>query len=73
MAIKLTNLVVVFFSCGGIRNWMIDLETFKQTLLKNGITDLSEEQIIKLRDQQDQMAEMFFAMWRDEIIQKIEV
>ena len=52
---------------------MIDLETFKQTLLKNGITDLSEEQIIKLRDQQDQMAEMFFAMWRDEIIQKIEV
>ena len=49
---------------------MIDLNTFKQTLVKNKITGLSEEQIIKLRDQQDQEAEIFFAMWIDELKNK---
>lgn len=49
---------------------MIDLNTFKQTLVKNGITDLSEEQIIKLRDNQDQEAEIFFAMFLDDIKSK---
>ena len=49
---------------------VIDLNTFKQTLVKNGITDLSEEQIIKLRDQQDQEAEIFFAMFLDDIKSK---
>ena len=49
---------------------MIDLITFKQTLVKNGITDLSEEQIIKLRDQQDQEAEVYFTMWMNDIKSK---
>ncbi len=46
---------------------MIDIDTFKQTLVKNGIVDLSEEQIVKLRDQQDQMAEILFGMWIDKV------
>ena len=46
---------------------MINLKVFKQSLVKNGITNLSEEQIIKLRDHQDQMAEMLFGMWVDKI------
>ena len=52
---------------------MIDLDTFKQTLIKNGITDLSEEQIIKLRDQQDQEAEIYFNLWMDSIKNKTNV
>ncbi len=53
---------------------MIDLKTYKQVLVKNGIKNLSEEEIIKLRDQQDQMADIFFAMWVDKIKNdKIEV
>ena len=52
---------------------MIDLETFKQTLAKNGITDLSEEQIIKLRDQQDQEAEIYFNLWMDSLQNKTNV
>ena len=58
------------FASFGSYNLMIDLNTFKQTLVKNGITDLSEEQIIKLRDQQDQEAEIFFSMWLDSIKEK---
>jgi hypothetical protein len=42
---------------------MLDVKTFKQILVKNGTTDLSDEQIIKLRDQQEEMAEIFFSMW----------
>ena len=53
---------------------MIDLKTYKQVLVKNGINNLSEEEIVKLRDQQDQMADIFFAMWVDKIKKdKIEV
>ena len=46
---------------------MIDLNTFKQVLIKNGTTELTEEEILELRDNQDQMAEIFFAMWKNEI------
>ena len=49
---------------------MIDLNTFKQTLVKNGIINLSEEEIIKLRDNQDKEAEIFFSMWLDSIKEK---
>ena len=42
---------------------MISLEKFKGILEKNGVKDLSDEEILKLRDQQDQMAEVFFDMW----------
>jgi len=52
---------------------VIDLNTFKQTLIKNGITDLSEEQIIKLRDQQDKEAEIYFNLWMDSIQNKTNV
>lgn len=53
---------------------MIDLNNFKQILIKNGTTELTEEQIIELRDKQDQMAEIFFNMWVEEIKnKKIEV
>lgn len=52
---------------------MIDLLTFKQTLAKNGINNLSDEEIVKLRDQQDQEAEIYFAMWMDSIQDKTNV
>jgi len=48
---------------------MISLEDFKKAL---GIEaeKLTEEQIIKLRDQQDREAEIYFNMWLENI-QKI--
>lgn len=46
---------------------MIDLNVYKQLLIRNGITNLSEEEIIKLRDHQNEMADIFFAMWVDKI------
>ena len=46
---------------------MIELKSYKQILSKNGLNNLSEEEIINLRDQQDQMADIFFAMWVDKI------
>ena len=46
---------------------MIDFETFKQILVKDGMVDLSDEQIMKLRDQQDQMAEILFSSWLTEV------
>lgn len=42
---------------------MIKLNRFKDVLEKNGIDELSEEQMIELRDKFDQMGEVFFAMW----------
>jgi len=47
---------------------MISLEEFKKTLgfLKEEIT---EEQILKLRDQEDQMAEALFLAWVESIRQ----
>ncbi len=52
---------------------MIDLETYKKILIKNGTIDLSEEQIIKLRDQQEEMAEIFFDMWLKSVKEKEKV
>ena len=49
---------------------MIDLDTYKKILIKNGLSNLSEEEIVKLRDQQDQMAEIFFSMWVNELDKK---
>jgi hypothetical protein len=48
---------------------MIDLEKFKESLgdIKN---KLSEEEILKLRENQDQMAEIFFDSWLNEIPRK---
>ncbi|HTE49033.1 MAG TPA: hypothetical protein VK675_03950 [Candidatus Paceibacterota bacterium] len=45
---------------------MISLEEFKKALgnLKN---ELSEEEILKLRENQDQMAEILFNSWLMEI------
>ncbi len=66
MTIKFYQFVVVFFSCGDIQvDRMIDLKVYKQVLVKNRINNLSEEEILKLRDQQDQMADIFFNMWVD--------
>jgi hypothetical protein len=42
---------------------MIPLEEYKKSLGEKLLETLSEEQILKLRDQQDQMAEIFFNMW----------
>lgn len=48
---------------------MINLDEFKNSLgdLKN---ELSEEEILKLRENQDQMAEIFFNSWLNEISRK---
>lgn len=42
---------------------MIDLETFKAALIKGGATTLSEEEILKLRERMDKLAEIIFVMW----------
>jgi hypothetical protein len=48
---------------------MIHLEDYKKAL--GELTEqLSEQQILKLRDQHDQMAELFFNLWFTEINQK---
>ena len=45
---------------------MINLEKFKESLgdINN---ELSEEEILKLRENQDQMAEILFNSWLNEI------
>lgn len=63
MTIKFINLWSSFLVVATSFKKMIDVNTFKQILIKNGTTDLSDEQIIKLRDQQEEMAEIFFGMW----------
>jgi len=52
---------------------MISLEKFKSVLEENGVKDLSDEGVLKLRDQQDQMAEIFFDMWLAKINKKDEL
>ena len=42
--------------------YMISLEEFKKEL-GDKCNELSEEEIIKLRDNMDQMAELCFEMW----------
>ena len=46
---------------------MIKVNDFKQILAKNNIDNLSEADIIKLRDQQDQLADVFFDMWLEQV------
>ncbi len=41
---------------------MISIDEFKKSLGKTA-SELTEEQIFKLRENQDKMAEIFFAMW----------
>ncbi len=45
---------------------MINLEEFKKSL-GSLTSELSEKEILKLRDQQDKEAEIFFYSWLDEI------
>jgi len=45
---------------------MIGLLEFKKALGPTA-EELSEKEILELRDNQDQMAEIFFAMWKSEI------
>ena len=45
---------------------MLSLEDYKKILGKGLLKELSEEQIIKLKKQQEQMAEIFFEMWLEE-------
>ncbi len=45
---------------------MMSLEDYK-TALGSSAERLSEEQILELREKQDQLAEIFFAMWKEEI------
>ncbi len=46
---------------------MIPLQEFKDAL-EDKAKDLTEEQILKLRDNQDQEAEILFEMWLKSII-----
>ena len=45
---------------------MISLQEFKNAL-GDEVKNLTEEEILKLRDHQDQEAEIFFTMWLEEI------
>lgn len=45
---------------------MISLEKFKEAL-GDQVKELSEEEILKLRNDQDQMAEILFNSWLAEI------
>jgi hypothetical protein len=45
---------------------MIDLEHYKKAL-GSKVDELTESQILELRDKHDQMAELFFTMWLGEI------
>jgi hypothetical protein len=49
---------------------MISLEEYKKALGEELLKELSEEQILKLRNQQEQMAEIFFTMWLEKINKK---
>ena len=48
---------------------MIPLQEFKNAL-GDEAKNLTEEEILKLRDHQDQEAEIFFTMWLEEINKK---
>lgn len=48
---------------------MISLEEYKKALGPLA-QELSEEEILKVRDNQDQMAEILFNMWLEEIKNK---
>lgn len=42
---------------------MISLEEHKKALGEKLLGELSEEQVLELREHQDKMAEIFFSMW----------
>jgi len=46
---------------------MIVLEDYKKALGDDLLKELSEEQILELREQQDKEAEIYFNMWLDYI------
>lgn len=48
---------------------MITLQEFKDSLGAEA-KELTEEQIVKLKDQMEQTAEIFFNMWLDELKNK---
>jgi hypothetical protein len=48
---------------------MISIEEYKKALGPL-VQELSEEEILKVRDNQDQMAEILFNMWLEEIRNK---
>ena len=48
---------------------MIPLQEFKDAL-GDEAKNLTEEEILKLREHQDREAEIFFAMWMEEINKK---
>jgi hypothetical protein len=48
---------------------MISLLEFKKALGKKA-KELSDQQILDLRDRQDQMAEVFFSMWTNQLKKK---
>lgn len=48
---------------------MVPLEEYKISL-DDEVKNLTEEQILKLQENQDQMAEIFFNMWLKEINNK---
>lgn len=48
---------------------MISLEEFKNSL-GDEVKNLTEEQILKLRENQDQMADIMFNMWLEKINKK---
>ena len=48
---------------------MITLQEFKDSLGKEA-DGLTEEQIVKLKDQMEQMAEIYFNMWLSDINSK---
>lgn len=49
---------------------MIPLEEYKEALGKELLEELTEEQILKVREQQDKMADLFFTMWLEDIKNK---
>lgn len=48
---------------------MLDLDTFKKHLGDTAFS-MTNKEIEDLREQQDQMAEIFFNMWQEETNQK---
>jgi len=53
-----------------IKYWMIGLEEYKKALGDVDDIGLSEEEIIKARQIQDDLAEAFYVMWREKIEEK---
>lgn len=45
---------------------MLSLKEYKKALGKELCEELTEEQIVKLKDNQEQMAKVFFQIWLEE-------